>query len=267
MHRLRRSLSLLLSFVLALCALSPLGGAALAADAPVPYAEEQGFDFIRETSLTAPVFFYLTKDGEYLPNSSDCKIEPLEDARYTISALSLSDPDENGMVELRFTVALDAVSFLTWNADANPHSIHLFGFSFFDYYSGYTVPSSNSSGYSGSRSCAAEFTYNGETTSVSETWSWAFDFEWGLSSWNKYRQHQQEGYWHFVCDYAFTFPAAYDGLCLALSKSGSTEYSESWASEEETLSESQPFLDSLGDGRTQSDYYLLRVSDLLAQQA
>lgn len=263
MHRLRRSLSLLLSFAFVLCVLSPLGGAALAADGPIPYAKEHGFDFVNELSLTAPAFFYLKEDGEYLPNSSAASIEPLGDARFTISNFSLSEPDENGLVELRFTVTMDAVSLLNGTGSC---FIRFCVFSVFDYYSGYTVPQGGTHGNSGSRSYSAEFAYNGEEIPVTEELSWTFDFE-SFSSWNKYRQWQSEGDWYAIFDYTVTFPAAYDGLCLALRKSGVTEYSEDWASEEEKLSESEPFLNSLDDGRTQDDYYLLRVSELLARQA
>ena len=266
MHRRRRSLSRLLSFVLALCVLSPLGGAALAAGESVPYAEEHGLSFITETELTSPAFFCLTKDGEYLPNSAVASIEPLEDARYTISGLSLSDPDENGLVELRFTVTIDAASLYTWDSTVSSRFICSSGFSFFDYYSGYTVPESKQSGNSGSRSYSAEFACNGEKIPVIKTASWTSGNE-ALPSYNKYRQWQIEDHWYCVFDYAFTFPAAYDGLCLALPKSSVTEYSKSEESEEEEVSESEPWLDSLADGRTQDDYYLLRVSDLLAQQA
>lgn len=265
MHRLRRSLSRLLSFVLALCVLSPLGGAALAAEDPTPYAEEHGFTFVNETSLTAPVFFYLEKDGEYLPNSSVASIEPLGDARFTISDLSLSAPDENGLVELRLTVTMDAASLFTSDSGIGSFYIRYSTFSFFDYYSGYTVPNGEQYGKSSSRSYSAEFACNGETIPVIETKSWTGGYESGLSSWSKYRQLQKEADWYLVSEYTFTFPAAYDGLCLALSKAGITEYSEDWASEEEKVHESEPFLDSLADGRTQDDYYLLRVSDLLQQ--
>lgn len=263
MHRRRRSLSRLLSFVLALCVLSPLGGAALAAGWSVPYAEEHGLIFINETELTAPAFFCLTKDGEYLPNSAVASIEPLDDACYTISGLSCSDPDENGLVELRFTVTIDADSLYTWDSTVNGRFMRHSGFSFFDYYSGYTVPGSGHNGFSGSCSYSAAFACNGEKIPVIETLTWTGGTE-SLSSYNKYHQWQTEEHWQFIVDYAFTFPAAYDGLCLALPKSGVTEYSEN---EEEEVHESEPWLDSLADGRTQDDYYLLRVSDLLAQQA
>ena len=253
-----------------LCILLSLNVTAFADGKAVPYAEENGFEFTAETEFEIPVFFYLTRDDKYLPNTDECKIEAYDDATYTISDLSLSEPDEDGIVELTFTLEVQASTFSARTPDNEdlPKHTHYTPPGFFDYYSGYSVTVSEDND-NVTRSYFACFTTNGKDVAINGHSLQSFNWSYGLGSWNKYNQREREYIIHDATKYTLKFPADYDGLCIAQSKRGVTEYNEDWSKDNnnESYSESKPFLDWLDDDETASDYYMLRVSDLLAQAA
>ncbi len=264
MQRLKRALSMLLALVMTAGLLGAASPEAFAAGESVPYAEEQGLAFVTDTSFQIPVFFYLTKDGKYVPNTESGLIEPLRDADYTITELSLSEPDGEGMVELTLSYTTDGIAGLIYTRQSNFHiNGRSTGFSCFDYYSGYTLTESY---ISSGDSYVTALHSNGEEINV--TWNDVGDVKMKLSPWafNKYDQPVCEWYYYGAFTYHIKFPAEYDGLCLMLRKNGITEYSESWENEDGKVHESEPLHEWMDEGETKDDYYFLRVSDLLAQQ-
>lgn len=251
------------SLALMLCILLSLNVTAFADGGDVPYAEENGFEFTTETEFDIPGFFYLKRDDKYLPNTDECKIEAYDGAVYTIGDFSLSEPDEDGLVELTFTLEMQASAFSAGTTDNERLYIYYLLPDFFDYYSGYTVSredKDNGAVYTASFSNGRQnISVNGERLS-------SFDWSYGLGSWNKYNQWEQEHIISLSIKYDLKFPADYDGLCIYLSKLGLSEYDEEWETDT-PVNESELFLDGLDDGRTANDYYMLRVSDLLAQAA
>lgn len=142
--------------------------------------------------------------------------------------------------------------------------IHYSGFSFFDYYSGYTVSYEQKDNVT---SYTASFSNDGQNISVNGEHSSSFNWSYVLGSWNKYNQWEKEHIISLAVKYTLKFPADYDGLCISLYKYGISEYNEDWENDNDEIYESKPFLDWLDDDETASDYYMLRVSDLLAQAA
>jgi len=255
---------MLLALVMAAGLLGAASPTAFAAGESVPYAEEQGLEFVTDREFQIPVFFYQTKDGEYLPNTKDRLIEPLRDADYTITELSLSEPDANGMVELTLSYTIDASAYAIFDGSSDNTQSRYTMFNFFDYYSGYTLLAISLSNNSSKKSTETLLSYGGEERSV--TWDTLRDskHEWN-TSYNKYDQQEAELNTKSIFTYSLRFPAEYDGLCLAIYKNGNTEYSESWE-EEEKVYESEPLHEWMDEGETKDDYYFLRVSELLAQQ-
>lgn len=267
MHRGRRVLSVLLALVMAAGLLGAASPTAFAAGESVPYAEDRGLSFVTDTEFQIPMFFYQTKDGEYLPNTESCIIEPIRDADYTITELSLSEPDANGMVELTLSYTIDGIACHMNDGAADKFGGRYKSFSFFDYYSGYTFTGTKYFSNSGKDSVETVLTYNGEEMSVTRDTAWDTELEWSPWSYNKYSQWQNELNMKAIFIVSFKFPAEYDGLCLMINKNGITEYSEAWEDEEEKANASMPLHEWMGDKTTKDDYYFLRVSELLAQQA
>lgn len=267
MHRGRRALSMLLALVMAAGLLGAASPTAFAAGESVPYAEEQGLTFVTDREFQIPVFYYLTKDGEYLPNTEDCKVEPIRDGGYRITELSLSEPDADGMVELTLSYTTDAIASTINNLMlTNLYTfVRIEAFTFFDYYSGYTLtetvnPKNDRDSTETVLRCNGEeinVTRNGVRDLNLKQSSWSFD---------KYDKPVSEWYLNAFFTYRIKFPAEYDGLCLMINKNGITEYSDSWEDEEEKVNESEPLHEWMDEGETKDDYYFLRVSELLAQQ-
>lgn len=266
MHRWRRTLSMLLALVMTAGLLGAASPEAFAAGESVPYAEERGLTFVNDREFQIPVFFYLTKDGEYVPNTEDCLIEPIREADYAITELSLFEPDANGMVELKISYTVDAIACYMNDGAADNNGVSFKTFNFFDYYSGNTLTEIAYSGNSGKNSTETMLTCNGEEMNITRDTIWDIQFEWSPGSYSKYGQWQYEGNMKAAITALIRFPAEYDGLCLVIYKNGRTEYSESMGSDKEKVSESKPLHEWMGDEKTKDDYYFLRVSELLAQQ-
>lgn len=268
MQRHKRALSMLLALVMTAGLLGAASPEAFAAGESVPYAEEQGLEFVTDTAFQIPVFYYLKtgKDGEYIPNTEDCMVGPLRDADYRITELSLSEPDANGMVELTLSYTIDGIAGLIYTRQSDYYiGGRSTGFTFFDYYSGYTLTEIANS-ENDRDSTETLLRCNGEEINV--TWDDVGDVKMKQSPWsfNKYDQPVCEWYYYGAITHHIKFPAEYDGLCLMINKNGITEYSESWENEEEKVSESAPLHEWMDEGETKDDYYFLRVSELLAQQ-
>lgn len=265
MHRWKRALLLLLALAMAAGLLGTASPEAFAAGESVPYAEEQGLEFVTDTAFQIPLFFYHKKDGEYLPNTEDCKIEPIRDGDYTITELGLSEPDGDGMVELKIGCTVDAIACNMNDGSADSAHTHFTSFTFFDYYSGYTLADKRRSN-SGQDSIETVLHCNGEEISVTRDTTWDVKNEWSPWSHNKYGQWQSEWNIKASITYVIRFPAEYDGLCLSINKNGTTEYSESWEEDADEVEESKLLHEKMGKGMTKDDYYFLRVGELLAQQ-
>ena len=260
MRKWKKPLSLLLALVLV------LGGAVLgspeAAAEDLPYAEEMGLEFTEDTVLYAPFFSYLVKNGEYVPTVEGLSFTSMGDMEYSIDSVSLSEPDEEGLVTLDILVTASCSSLLenVRGYENDPQLscyIRYSGFGFFDYYSGYTIPFKGLVGDDSSES-SVEFQVAGESVPVSGTRSSEWSSRWRFGSWSKYDTWQDELLWELSLNYSFKYPADYDGLCLALYKPGATEYGEL---DTEEIPESEPLLE---EDETAEDYYCLRVTDLLA---
>ena len=260
MRKLKKPLSLLLALVLV------LGGAVLgspeAAAEDLPYAEEMGLEFTEDTVLYAPFFSYIEKNGEYVPTVESLSFTSMGDMEYSIYSVSLSEPDEEGMVTLDILVTASGSSLLEMvrGYENDPQlNYHSWGnsFSFFDYYSGYTIPARDMEGDDSAES-SVEFQVEGKIVPVSMAKSSEASSRWRFGSWSKYDTWQNELFFEISLNYSFRYPADYDGLCLALYKPGKTEYKEL---DTEEVPESEPLL---VEDRTAEDYYCLRVTDLLA---
>lgn len=260
MRKLKKPLSLLLALVLV------LGGAVLgspeAAAEDLPYAEEMGLEFTEDTVLHAPFFSYLVKNGEYVPSVEGLTFTSMGDMEYSIDSVSLSEPDGEGLVTLDILVTATCSSL--WENVSGYENDPQLGtyiwcsdFSFFDYYSGYTIPARDMEGNDSAES-SVEFQVEGKIVPVSMAKSSEASSRWRFGSWSKYDTWQNELLSEFCFKYSATYPADYDGLCLALYKPGWTEYKEL---DTEGISESKPLL---GEDSTAEDYYCLRVTELLA---
>ena len=260
MRKWKKPLSLLLALVLV------LGGAVLgspeAAAEDLPYAEEMGLEFTEDTVLYAPFFSYLEKNGEYVPTVEGLSFTSMGDMEYSIGSVSLSEPDEEGLVTLDILVTASCSSLLenvrSYENDPQLSCFMQFsGFGFFDYYSGYTLPFKGLVDNDSAES-SVEFQVEGKIVPVSGTKSNEWSYRWRFGSWSKYDTWQNELLWEISLKYSATYPADYDGLCLAMYKPGKTEYEEA---DTEEVPESEPLL---GEDGVAEDYYCLRVTDLLA---
>lgn len=260
MRKLKKPLSLLLALVLV------LGGAVLgspeAAAEDLPYAEEMGLEFTEDTVLHAPFLSYLRKNGEYVPSVEGLSFTSMGDMEYSISSVSLSEPDGEGLVTLDILVT--ATSSSLWENvrgyENDPQlscSMQGSDFGFFDYYSGYTLPFKDLVGNDSAES-SVEFQVEGKSVPVSGTRSIETSDRWRFGSWSKYDTWQNELFFEISLKYSATYPADYDGLCLALYKPGRTEYKEF---DTEEVPESEPLLE---EDETAEDYCCLRVTELLA---
>lgn len=262
MRTCKRPLALLLTLVMLLGGFM-LGSPEAAAEEAVPYAEEMGLEFTEDTVLSAPFFSYLRKNGEYVPSVEGLTFTSLGDMEYRIDSVSLSEPDGEGLVTLDILVT--GVGSSLWeNVHGYENDPQLFSsshsqgldFSFFDYYSGYTIPFKEFVGDDSAES-SVEFQVEGKIVPVSGTRSMESSSRWRFGSWSKYDTWQNELLWEISLKYSATYPAGYDGLCLALYKPGKTEYKEP----DTEIPESEPLLD---EDETAEDYYCLRVTELLA---
>ena len=260
MRKWKKPLSLLLALVLV------LGGTVLgspeAAAEDLPYAEEMGLEFTEDTVLYAPFFSYLKINGEYVPTVEGLSFTSMGDMEYSIDSVSLSEPDDEGLVTLDILVTASGSSL--WENvrgyENDPQlscSMMYTDFSFFDYYSGYTIPARDMEGDDSAES-SVEFQAEGKIVPVSMAKSSEGSSRWRFGSWSKYDTLQDELLWELSFNYSFKYPADYDGLCLALYKPEATEYEEL---DTEEIPESEPLL---VEDRTAEDYYCLRVTDLLA---
>lgn len=261
MRKLKKPLSLLLALVLVLGGFM-LGSPEAAAEEAVPYAEEMGLEFTEDTVLSAPFLSYLRKNGEYVPSVEGLSFTSMGDMEYRIDSVSLSEPDGEGLVTLDILVTATCSS-LWENVNGYENDPQLFSFSqgldfsFFDYYTGYKLSFKDLENGNLTEN-SVEFLIDGEIVPVSGTRSMESSSRWRFGSWSKYDTWQNELLWEFCFKYSATYPADYDGLCLALYKPGVTEYEEL---DTEEVPESEPLL---VEDRTAEDYYCLRVTDLLA---
>ncbi len=260
MRKYKGPLALLLTLIILLGGFM-LGSPEAAAE-DLPYAEEMGLEFTEDTVLYAPFFSYIEKNGEYVPTVEGLSFTSMGDMEYSIYSVSLSEPDEEGMVTLDILVTASC-SFLLENVNGYENDPQLGGtmrseiFDFFDYYSGYKIPF-GVLGNSDSTEGSVEFQVGGESVPVSGTKSREDSSRWRFGSWSKYDTWQNELLWEYSYKYSFRYPADYDGLCLALYKPGITEYKEL---DTEEVPESEPLLE---EDETAEDYYCLRVTELLA---
>ncbi len=256
----KKILTLLMALSLTATGLA-FGSPEAAAEEAVPYAEEMGLEFTEDTVLHAPFFSYLERNGEYVPSVEGLTFTSMGDMEYSIDSVSLSEPDEEGLVTLDILVTVTCSSL--WEAEAS-ESFELncrqsaTGLSFFDYYSG-CVPPFRDLMDSDSTESSVEFLIDGESVPLSGTISSEASSRWRFGSWSKYDTWQNELLWEYSFKYSATYPADYDGLCLALYKPGKTEYKEL---DTEELPESKPLLGE--DGAGAENYYCLRVTELLA---
>ena len=262
MRTCKRPLALLLTLVMLLGGFM-LGSPEAAAEEAVPYAEEMGLEFTEDTVLSAPFFSYLRKNGEYVPTVEGLSFTSMGDMEYRIDSVSLSEPDGEGLVTLDILVTASGSSLLEMvrGYENDPQlNYHSWGnsFSFFDYYSGYTIPARDMEGDDSAES-SVEFQVEGKIVPVSLVSSTETSYRWRFGSWSKYDTWQDELLWEFSFKYSFSYPAGYDGLCLAMYKPGWTEYKEFDAEE---IPESKPLLGE--DGAGAENYYCLRVTELLA---
>ena len=261
MRKWKKPLSLLLALVLVLGG-AVLGSPEAAAEGAVPYAEEMGLEFTEDTVFYAPFFSYLRRNGEYVPSVEGLSFTSMGDMEHRIDSVSLSEPDEEGLVTLDILVTASCSSL--WENvrgyENDPQlscSMRCTDVGFFDYYSGYTIPARDMEGDDSAES-SVEFQVEGKIVPVSGTKSSEGSSRWRFGSWSKYDTWQNELLWEFSFKYSATYPAGYDGLCLALYKPGKTEYGEL---DTEEIPESEPLLE---EDETAEDYYCLRVTDLLA---
>lgn len=262
MRTCKRPLTLLLTLVMLLGGFM-LGSPEAAAEETVPYAEEMGLEFTEDTVLHAPFFSYLVKNGEYVPSVEGLSFTSMGDMEYRIDSVSLSEPDGEGLVTLDILVTATSSSLLEnvrgYENDPQLSCFMQFSdFGFFDYYSGYTLPFKGLVDNDSAES-SVEFQVEGKIVPVSGTKSNEWSSRWRFGSWSKYDTWQNELLWEISLKYSATYPADYDGLCLAMYKPGSTEYKEFDAEE---IPESKPLLGE--DGAGAENYYCLRVTDLLA---
>lgn len=261
MRTCKRPLALLLTLVMLLGGFM-LGSPEAAAEEAVPYAEEMGLEFTEDTVLSAPFLSYLRKNGEYVPSVEGLSFTSMGDMEYRIDSVSLSEPDGEGLVTLDILVTATCSS-LWENVTGSENDPQLgsammyYDFSFFDYYSGYTIPFKEFVGDDSAES-SVEFQVGGESVPVSGTKFRESSSRWRFGSLSKYDTWQNELLWEYSFKYSISYPAGYDGLCLALYKPGSTEYKEP---DTEEVPESEPLLE---EDETAEDYYCLRVTDLLA---
>lgn len=257
----KKILTLLMALSLTATGLA-FGSPEAAAEEAVPYAEEMGLEFTEDTVLHAPFLSYLRKNGEYVPSVEGLSFTSMGDMEYRIDSVSLSEPDGEGLVTLDILVTATCSS-LWENVNGYENDPQLGtpmrynDFSFFDYYSGYTIPFKEFVGDDSAES-SVEFQVEGKIVPVSGTKSVEGSSRWRFGSWSKYDTWQDEVFFEISLKYSATYPAGYDGLCLALYKPGSTEYKEL---DTEEVPESEPLLD---EDETAEDYYCLRVTDLLA---
>lgn len=262
MRTCKRPLALLLTLVMLLGGFM-LGSPEAAAEEAVPYAEEMGLEFTEDTVLHAPFLSYIRKNGKYVPSVEGLTFTSLGDMEFRIDSVSLSEPDEDGLVTLDIlgTATCSSLWENVHGYENDPQlgtSMQYTGFGFFDYYSGYTIPFKEFVGDDSAES-SVEFQVEGKIVPVSGTKSSEGSSRWRFGSWSKYDTWQNELLWEFSFKYSATYPAGYDGLCLALYKPGKTEYKEL---DTEELPESKPLLGE--DGAGAENYYCLRVTDLLA---
>ena len=261
MRKRKRPLALLLTLIILLGGFM-LGSPEAAAEEAVPYAEEMGLEFTEDTVLHAPFFSYLRRNGEYVPSVEGLSFTSMGDIEYSIDSVSLSEPDGEGLVTLDILVTATCSS-LWENVSGYENDpqlgtyIRCSDFSFFDYYSGYTIPARDMEGDDSAES-SVEFQVEGKIVPVSMAKSSEASSRWRFGSWSKYDTWQNELFFEISLNYSFKYPADYDGLCLALYKPGKTEYGEA---DTEEVPESEPLL---VEDRTAEDYYCLRVTDLLA---
>lgn len=260
MRKLKKPLSLLLALVLVLGGFMPGGPEAAAED--LPYAQEMGLEFTEDTVLYAPFFSYLEINGEYVPTVEGISFTSMGDMEYRIDSVSLSEPDEEGLVTLDILVTACGSSL--WENvtgfENDPQlgtSMQCSDFSFFDYYSGYTIPARDMEGDDSAES-SVEFQVEGKIVPVSGTKSSEGSSRWRFGSWSKYDTWQNELFFEISLKYSATYPAGYDGLCLAMYKPGWTEYKEL---DTEEVPESELLLE---EDETAEDYCCLRVTELLA---
>lgn len=261
MRKYKRPLALLLTLIILLGGFM-LGSPEAAAEEAVPYAEEMGLEFTQNTVFSAPFFSYLRKNGEYVPSVEGLSFTSMGDMEYSIDSVSLSEPDDEGLVTL--DILMTATCSSLWENvsgyENDPQlgtSMRYSAFGFFDYYSGYKVPFKDFVG-DGSSESSAEFQVEGKIVPVSMARSSEASSRWRFGSWSKYNTWQNELFFEISLKYNATYPADYDGLCLALYKPGWTEYKEL---DTEELPESEPLLE---EDETAKDYCCLRVTELLA---
>ena len=261
MRKLKKPLSLLLALVLVLGG-TVLGSPEAAAAEDLPYAEEMGLEFTADTVLYAPFFSSLRCKRDSAPSVEGLSFTSMGDTEYSIYSVSLSEPDDEGLVTLDILVTVVGSSL--WenvngykNDPQLGSAMRCSSFGFFDYYSGYTIPARDMEGDDSAES-SVEFQVEGKSVPVSLASSTETSSRWRFGSWSKYDTWQNELLWELNFNYSFKYPADYDGLCLALYKPGKTEYGEA---DTEEVPESEPLL---VEDRTAEDYYCLRVTDLLA---
>lgn len=257
----KKALTLLMALSLTATGLA-FGSPEAAAEEAVPYAEEMGLEFTEDTVLHAPFFSYLRRNGEYVPTVEGLTFTSMGDMEHRIDSVSLSEPDEEGLVTLDILVTASCSSL--WENvrgyENDPQlscSMRCTDVGFFDYYSGYTLPFKGLVDNDSAES-SVEFQVEGKIVPVSGTKSSEWSPLWRFGSWSKYDTLQNEVLWEYSYKYSISYPADYDGLCLALYKPGRTEYGEA---DTEEVPESEPLLD---EDETAEDYYCLRVTELLA---
>ncbi len=236
-----------------------------------PYAEANGIEFAEELSFSAPaVAYFIGGNGE---ENVDLSTQGLSiscsDASYDFGEITRSEPDENGLVEVKVPYTVVLANTIKQDASLQYSGDIRSGNKWktikaFDYYTGNTLPEIDSDKGEVTEN-EVSFSYGEDIYSINYSMNSASTSQW--ASWQNVNGDIYELSGISTCTYTYTFqmPSDYDGLCLYLYLPGLTSYGESedagWSSEPEAL------LSSFREGESREDYVFIRVSDLMAAQA
>lgn len=229
----------------------------------ISYAAMQGIEFTsqREFVLPAVAYFNDAEGNGNIDMSEQGVSISCSGASYRFEEVAVSGPDENGNVVMNIAYTISAENTITQDVSYQYGGEILSStgwrtIGMFDYYTGHTIPETNSNEDGIIESsivldgCTLDYNLSRRSTSAWGAWENLEGDLWEL-----------KGMMACTYRYAVTMPADYDGLCLYLCLSGRAEYADF---DNEGQSVSRPVLENLKEGQTLEDYAFIRVSDLLA---
>ena len=240
--------------------------------AAVPYAEEQGFTFVNETSFRFPAYGkVLQYDEDWNPTgvaSPDMAWCESSDCQYTIRPITQSEPDENGNV--RVTIPIDTEYQDTcYKKDMKGKygtDTHWRMFRLFDYYTGTQIVIPNDKLTYDQEPLYTELEWDGKTTRVGvSSYEDVLSYPW------KDEGKTDDGFTKYTARqrafraYEITMPKDYDGLMLVGYREGSTEALYGAKPIDDGTGRSVLGPDVYNQTYTKDDLVFIRVTDQIKQ--